>query len=98
MAHRFFLPSEFIQGEAVQFTPVQARQLATVLRLRPGEQVTVLDGSGSAFDVSLIMVTAKNARGVVTGSRVAGGEPGVRLTLVQGLLRAPKWETVLQKG
>lgn len=80
------------------FTPAQARQLATVLRLRRGERVVVLDGCGSAFDVSLTVVTPKDARGAVTAPAVAGGEPGVRLTLVQGLLRAANWETVLQKG
>lgn len=96
--HRFFVDHEQIMDGRVRFREDQARQLRNVLRLRPGDFVTILDNSGEACHVRLEQVTREQADGHIEARFAAGGEPSVRLTLYQSLLNREKFEWVLQKG
>ena len=89
---------ECIRGDAVKLTGGVARQLARVLRSRPGDRIAVLDDSGLEYLVALESVRPTEVRGVVTGSHASSGEPRVRITLYQGVLKGDRFEFVLQKG
>lgn len=96
--HRFFVPPTAVQDGAVAFSADQARQMARVLRLQPGETVLALDGLGAEHTVTLGSVTPTTATGSVTATAVAAGEAAVRVTLYQALLKGDRWDYVLQKG
>jgi 16S rRNA (uracil1498-N3)-methyltransferase len=96
--HRFFVPPSNIDGGRVTLTPDAARQLARVLRARPGDRITVLDDSGYEYAVSLDSVTARHSTGVVTDRCIGEGEAGLSVTLYQGLMKADRFEYALQKG
>ncbi len=95
---RFFVAPEDIQGTAVHFNRDQSRQLANVLRLVPGTEVMVLDNSGWEFSVKLDSVSAQDTHGTVRTRALVTSEPRTKITLYVGLIRAPKFELVLQKG
>ena len=59
--HRFFVPPDHIEGEAVRFTAAQSAQIARVLRLRPGDQVEALDNLGARYIVSPTSVLGQPA-------------------------------------
>lgn len=44
--HRFFLPPAEAEGDLLELSEADSHHARDVLRLRPGEQVTVLDGEG----------------------------------------------------
>jgi 16S rRNA (uracil1498-N3)-methyltransferase len=96
--HRFFVPPGSIQGSSVTLSGAQARQVARVLRMRPGEQLIVLDDSGSELEVQLVAVEPELVRGEVVASRPSTGEPRTRITLCQAVLKGDHFELVLQKG
>lgn len=96
--HRFFVPPDQVQGGTVRFSPPQSRQMARVLRLRAGHQVEALDNAGSWHLVELTEVSPMTALGTILRSGEVAGEPRVRLTLFQALLKGQKWEFLLQKG
>jgi 16S rRNA (uracil1498-N3)-methyltransferase len=96
--HRFFVAPEQIAGHHVHFRADQARQMRDVLRLRPGDAVTVLDNTGQAYRVRLETLSRERMDGVIESRAAAGGEPAARLTLYQSLLKREKFEWVLQKG
>ena len=75
-----------------------ARQLARVLRARAGDRIVVLDDSGYEYAVTLDSVTAKSASGVVNKRYAGVGETQLSITLYQGLMKADRFEYVLQKG
>ena len=96
--HRFFVDPTSIQGDLVRLDGPIARQIARVLRLRPGEGIQVLDDTGSVYRVELTAVGVRNTEGRVLDTSDAGGEPGLKITLYQALLKADSFELVLQKG
>ncbi len=95
--HRFFLPPETIDQDRVHFPAETARQLYTVLRLKPGSQIIVLDGNGNQHRVELSEVSSRNAVGQVLVSEAAPAEPRLRVTLYLSLTQRDKFEWMLQK-
>lgn len=96
--HRFFIPPDWIKGTKVTFIDEVAHQIRNVLRLRAGRRILVLDNSGSQHEVELSRVARNVVIGEVRDSRPASGEPGLKLILYQSVLKAQKFEWVLQKG
>jgi 16S rRNA (uracil1498-N3)-methyltransferase len=96
--HRFFIPPTWIEGNQVSITGPQAHQIAVVLRMRPGDLVTVLDNSGWEIEVRLLSVDKHAVKGEVLHRRLAGGEPRTKISLYQGVLKSNRFEFVLQKG
>lgn len=96
--HRFFVPGSWQISDEVVLEEAQAHQISQVLRLRPQTLITLLDNMGWAYTVTLTEVNKRQVRGRVTERTPAMGEPTTHLTLYQGLLKADKFEWVLQKG
>ena len=85
-------------GADVALPDEVAHQARDVLRLAPGDTLWLLDGAGSEYPATLLTVDRKRVMARL-GERVAGvAEPPVRITLCQGMLKAAKFEWVLQKG
>jgi 16S rRNA (uracil1498-N3)-methyltransferase len=96
--HRFFVFPTAVRGNQVHFSPEQARQLRSVLRMREGDQVLALDGRGLSHRVELVHLGKKSALGRVLETTPAAGEPASDLILCQAISRSERFEWVLQKG
>src|SRR4051812_15833327 len=80
--YRFFVDSGALQGRTVLLEDSElTHQIGTVLRLRAGEQVTLLDNSGWQYVVALETVERGRVVGTVKRKELAGGEPRTKLTL-----------------
>ena len=97
MLHRFFLSPESLKNSEIHFPQETARQIARVLRLKPGARVIVLDNAGQQAEVELTAVSNDSVEGRVLQISAAGGEPRARLTLYLGLTQREKFEWMLQK-
>lgn len=97
MRHRFFVPAGRISGDQVSFTEDQRKQIRNVLRLRPGDIVVALDGSGREFLTEIRVLDETRAVGRVLETTTPGTEPSLQLTLVQGLPKGEKTDLILQK-
>ena len=95
--HHFFVSPSHISGNAVSFPQDLSRQISRVLRMSPGDEVIVLDDTGWEYTVSLCSIAPTRTEGRVTGRRVGRGEPDVRLTLYQAMIRPERFEWTLQK-
>ncbi len=96
--HRFFLPAGARQGDELEVRGDQARQIHDVLRLRPGEVIGTFDGAGLEYRAELVEVSRALVRGRIIEASSDSREPRTELILYQGLLKADKFEWVLQKG
>ena len=95
--HRFFVSPAYISGDTVAFPRDLSKQISRVLRMSPGDEVTVLDDTGLEYAVALSVVNVRRAEGRVTARREGLGEPAVRLTLYQAMIRPERFEWALQK-
>lgn len=96
--HWFFLTGMRVdRDKRVDLTPI-SHQLRNVLRLRLGSLITLLDGSGAAYQTRIEALDAERATGRVVGKESVQSEPNVSLTLYQCVLKRERFEWVLQKG
>lgn len=98
MSHHFFIPPEWLTPPTVTLADETARQLRTVLRMRPGDEIIILDNSGRAWRVELTEFSKQTVTGRIISPESLATEPATQLTLFQGTLKAQKFEWVLQKG
>jgi 16S rRNA (uracil1498-N3)-methyltransferase len=96
--HRFFIPSEWIRQDRVSLTDEPAHQIIHVLRLKPKDHIILLDNSGWEYEVEIDQMSPGLIQGRVIGQGLGATEPSVKVTLYQALLKAEKFEFVLQKG
>lgn len=95
---RFFVSGNLLTHQPVILTGDVAHQMRRVLRLAPGARVTLLDGEGWAYEAEVIAITGKDARLNILSRSEAAGEPRVRITLRQAVLKGERFEWALQKG
>ncbi len=95
--NRFFIPQTWIDGDRVCLSNGFAHQICHVLRLKPKDQVVVLDNTGAEYVVCLTEVGKHQVGGVIQEQRVCQAEPLVQITLFQSMLKRDKFEWVLQK-
>jgi 16S rRNA (uracil1498-N3)-methyltransferase len=98
-AGRFFVAPEVLADpDRVALPAAVAFQARAVLRLRAGNILTLLDGSGAAYTLELSEVEREQVRGRVIARDQVATEPRYQITLYQGLLKAAKFEWIVQKG
>ncbi len=81
----FFVPPDQIMNDRLRFSEEEARHIAKVLRIRPGEVVQVTDGVGRTMDVRLLEVDKKRASGDIIASCHTPAEPD--RILAMGVIR-----------
>jgi 16S rRNA (uracil1498-N3)-methyltransferase len=96
--HRFFIPPRWIRQGRVSLTDEPAHQISHVLRLKPKDHIILLDNSGREYEVEIDQMSPGLIQGRVVDQRPGVTEPRVKVTLYQALLKAEKFEFVLQKG
>ncbi len=93
---RFAITPDAIAGGRVTFDAQQSRHLARALRLRPGDTVIASDGSGRDYTVRLDDVGARATGTVIAEALGGGGESPLAITLVQGVAKGDKMETIVR--
>ena len=85
-------------GGIVRLEPEEAHHVAHVLRLRPGEALSVFDGRGGEWEAT-VRATGREGVEILVGERRADRvDPPLPLTLYQGMCRADRMEWVIQKA
>lgn len=94
---RFFVnPSDISSGEA-SVTGEDARHITKVLRMRPGQTITLCDGCGTDYEASIVCCSADTVSAKILSSCTNASEPPVRVTLYQALPKSGKMEYIIQK-
>lgn len=93
---RFFTPS--VDGDNVCITGGDAQHITRVLRMRPGEKLTVCDGLGGDYLCEITGVSDAMVTLCVLERTASRAEPTVRATLYQGLPKFDKMDFIVQKS
>jgi 16S rRNA (uracil1498-N3)-methyltransferase len=96
--HRFFLTDRPVGCGRTLDLDTLRHQLWRVLRMRPGDRILLLDGTGREYLTELLEIDDRRAIGKVVRRQEATGEPATFLALYQCALKGDRLEWVLQKG
>lgn len=69
-----------------------------VLRLRPGDPVTLFNGDGYEYAARLIAPATRGARAVIDSVATPARESLLRITLLQAIARGEKMDWIIQKA
>jgi 16S rRNA (uracil1498-N3)-methyltransferase len=93
---RFHVRPESVTGDRVIFDAEETHHLARVLRLRAGALVHTVDGLGHELAVRLTRIGPRGAEGEIVGRGVRRSESPLDLTLVQGIPKGDKLESIIR--
>jgi 16S rRNA (uracil1498-N3)-methyltransferase len=95
---RIFLPPEDISPETVNITGDQARHLVLVLRAKPSDMITVLDGKGYKYECRILSVHKRGVSAEVLNREPYSTESPVWITLAQGIAKGDRMDLIIQKS
>lgn len=84
-------------GEETVITGQDARHLARVLRLKPGEDVVVLCGDGREFLARICRIDSGNVTVAVLSEHVSKADPSIELTICLGFLKEKKMDDLVRQ-
>jgi 16S rRNA (uracil1498-N3)-methyltransferase len=98
-AGRFvLLDTPLVAHTELDLPPDVAHQIRDVLRLTPGDAVSLLDGRGATYPAEIQLVERRCVVVRLGERRESQAEFPCRVTLCLGMLKASKFEWVLQKA
>jgi len=94
----FYCPPEKIVHGTVNIEGEEFAHLTHVMRKKVGDEIRVVDGKGTAFDVRLESINMKIAAGTILATHSNHNEPHVSLTIGVGILKNPsKFDFLVEK-
>jgi 16S rRNA (uracil1498-N3)-methyltransferase len=96
--HRFFIDKANIEGSHARIFGEDVDHIAKVLRLREGNELRLCDGECREWSARIVSIGKKAVLAELIASIEVHTEPDCRITLYQGIQKAGKFETVVQKG
>ena len=75
----------------------RVHQIRNVLRMETGDEIVVLDNTGTEYHVILTSISQKEVIGTITQKKQCETEPRTKITLYQSLVAREKLEFIFQK-
>lgn len=94
----FYSPPHQIRGKTLSLTNTEAKHVSSVLRCAEGDVITVVDGCGHEYDVSVQRMVKGRIDGEIVACRHGPREPGTQIVLAQALSRGSKFDVVVEKA
>ena len=90
---RFYLASASIaQGDTITIEGGLAHRLASVLRMRPGDEAALFDGGGTDAVIALREVNPRRVLADITARVPSPAEPRTRVHLFQSITKGERFE------
>ncbi len=95
---RFFVDPEVIRGDMAILTDAISKQLYNVLRQTPGQEITLLDNTGTAYLAIIESCSSKETRCLISKTWQPDTEPNTHIVLFQAIPKNQRMDIVLQKA
>ena len=95
--YHFYVEPEAVTENTVRITGGDVNHIKNVLRMHPGEEIMILDGSGMEYRCEIESISDEILAGVLEAKKTEA-ELSVRLLLFQGLPKKDKMELIIQKA
>jgi len=95
---RLYVDEPIKVGANITLHGDQARYVGRVLRLRPGDVLTLFDGKGGEYRASILSAQKDSIDAAIEEKLVATTESPLRITLIQGISRGDRMDFAVQKA
>ena len=92
-----FIATELLLQELITLSPRESHHLARVLRVEPGQELTLFDGKGTHANGTIETVGKKEVTVRITARKTVP-KSTVEITLVQAICKPDRFEMILQKA
>ncbi len=96
--HHFFVGPEQVLGDGIRIVGPDVNHMKNVLRMKPGEQVLISDGTGKDYTCSIISIDSEAVEAGIRSVSNEGRELPSRICLFQGLPKSDKMDLIIQKA
>ena len=96
--HHFFVNPEQVEDGLVRITGPDVNHIKNVLRIRPGEEILVSDGTGRDYLCGAEDIAGQEVTARIRQIQEEGRELPSRIWLFQGLPKSDKMEFIIQKA
>ncbi|MCC5867966.1 MAG: 16S rRNA (uracil(1498)-N(3))-methyltransferase [Gammaproteobacteria bacterium] len=97
-SHRLHIDQVISLGCTLEITGQRARYITRVLRLGPGTELTLFDGSGGEFRACIETIGRDRAQLIVLEHRPVERESPLAVRLLQGVSRGERMDYAIQKA
>ena len=94
---RFFIDPSRISGDLITISGDTARQIITVLRLKEGDHISLLDGTGQEYESQIITLAKNEITARIISAECCIAEPKLQLSLAICLPKGDKLDFIIQK-
>ncbi|WP_376845048.1 16S rRNA (uracil(1498)-N(3))-methyltransferase [Camelliibacillus cellulosilyticus] len=95
---RYILPDTCFEKNKVIIQGSDARHIRKVMRMAPGDEIICCNSRQEVFLCKLKELTPETVEAIVTQRLMDDTELPIRVTIAQGLPKADKFDTIVQKG
>ena len=97
-AHRLYVKDRLTPGSELKLDEERSRYAGRVLRLRPGDELTLFNGMGGEFAAVVSEVSRRAVILAIGACRERDAESTLDINLVQGVSRGERMDFVVQKA
>ncbi len=95
---RLFLPPQKLTSKEIIITGKHARYLSLVIRAKPGEFLTILDGTGHRYICRILKIHKKEVIAEKIKKESYSVESPLSIILAQGIPKSDKMDLIIQKS
>ena len=95
--YHFYVEPEAVSADTARIIGGDVNHIKNVLRMHPGEEIMILDGSGMEYRCEIEAISDEVLARVLEAKKTEA-ELSVRLLLFQGLPKKDKMELIIQKA
>jgi len=96
--HRFYAPRTQIKDNRAFLSSKEAHHLSRVLRLDPGNDVSVFDGEGRDYRCRVLTIAKESVELDIVEVLRSERESPLQITLAQALAKGEKFDFIVQKA
>ncbi len=96
--HRFFVTAEGFSEKTVTITGSDVSHIRTVLRMKPGDKIEVIDPQGFQYEIVLAEVDKAHVRGDILSKIEMQTESPVNIRMGQALFKGNAFDLLVRKA
>ena len=94
----FYIDPDKVNGDTFELDREESSHASRVLRLKPNDEICLLDGTGTGFHALINSVVHDRVSGVIREKKHGLGENRISIILAPAMIKRDRFETLLEKA